>query len=292
MRKTFRLSFYLLYLFLVFSCNRTETTNGYTQKDDFYYKLLSIGDGKLKPDTSDYLLVSAACFTEKDSLFWDTKHDAPGGFYIHRNFGPFAKHLYTMSEGDSLHYLVPTVKFFKGFFGFPAAAFFCEKDSCVKLAVKIERIVSPDEYVHISDSLHALELERKNEEYGQINHYVTQYFNNSINLAADAFMEITAATKGDTIGEGSRIKVLFKGSFLDGRAADISSASKPFEFTMGQEGQVIEGLRRAFCHLKEGEKAKIILPSRLAFGSTGSSDGSIAPYTPLLYEVEIIDVKN
>jgi FKBP-type peptidyl-prolyl cis-trans isomerase len=196
-----------------------------------------------------------------------------------------------LAEGDSVQYLVPTVKFFKEFFGFDRAAYFCNKDTCVKLSVKILGIVSPDEYAHIEDSLAVLAEKQKNDEYAQIYNYVTANFKGSRQFSADAFMEVTQAGSGDTIQKGDRVSVLYKGSFLDGRAADASAASRPFEFTMGQEGQVIDGLALALYHLKKGEKAKIILPSRLAFGSRGSSNGSIAPYTPLLYEVQIVDVK-
>jgi FKBP-type peptidyl-prolyl cis-trans isomerase len=43
--------------------------------------------------------------------------------------------------------------------------------------------------------------------------------------------------------------------------------------------------------LKNGQTAEILLPSRLAFGEIGSSNGFVPPYTPLIYEVKIIDVK-
>ena len=72
---------------------------------------------------------------------------------------------------------------------------------------------------------------------------------------------------------------------------DFTPDNRPFEFIMGQQDQIIEGLRIALLGLKKGEKAKIILPSRLAFGSGGGSNGRIASYSPLLYEVEILDVK-
>ena len=144
---------------------------------------------------------------------------------------------------------------------------------------------------HTRDSLYAANEQRKMEEYSQIMNYVTANFQNSSKLANDAFMQVTKGTKLDSIKEGKRVKLRYKGSYLDGRIVDFTPENKPFEFVIGQEGQIIEGLRRALLGLKKGEKAKIILPSRLAFGSGGGSTGSIAPYSPLLYEVEILDVK-
>jgi len=278
-------------MLFLFACRQKENRSGYSPKENFYYKLLSIGDGKIKPDTSDVLWIDASCSTLKDSVFWDTRHNAFQSFFVEQKAFSFTKHLFTLAEGDSVQYLLPSATFFKEVFKLPVP-FFSQKDTCVKCSVKILRIISPDEFRHIGDSLKAALLERENEEYAQVYNYVTLNFKGSLEFSRDAFMQVTRPAAGDSIKRGSRVSVLYKGFFLDGRPADVSAASRPFEFTMGQEGQIIEGLRLAFYHLKKGEKAKIILPSRLAFGSKGSSNGSIAPYTPLLYEAEIIDVKN
>ena len=91
--------------------------------------------------------------------------------------------------------------------------------------------------------------------------------------------------------KGKKIKLFYKGYFLDGTLVDYTPNNWAFEFTYGQEGQLIEGLQLALRKLKKGEKAKIILPSQLAFGSEGSSNGTVPPYTPLVYQIEIQDVK-
>lgn len=275
-------------LMMAVSCHRKETTNGYSRSDGVYFKLLGIGDGKAKADTADYLWLDAACSTLKDSVFWDSRNNALEDFFIRQNSFSFAKHLYTFSEGDSVQYLVPVRILFKEMFHSDKIAYFCEKDSCVKWSVKIRRMLSADQLGPVRDSLIATLAQKDIEQKGVVNNYVFQNFQAPVKLAEDAYLEITQSATGDSITNGTHLSVLFKGSFLDGRPADLSCATKPFDFTLGQEGQVIEGLRRAFYRLKKGEKAKIILPSRLAFGNKGSSDGSIPPYTPLIYEVEIL----
>lgn len=278
-------------LILLLSCGRKDRTiNGYSQKDNFYYKLISLGDGKLKPDTADYLWIDATCYTLKDSVFWDTKHDAEQAFFVRYGAFDFARHLYTLSEGDSVQYLLPSAVFYQELFQFPVP-FFSKRDSAVKFSVRILKILGQEEHAHICDSLRAARLQRAGEEYAQVYHYITRNFKRSIEFSKDAFLEKTREADGDSIKWGSLVSVAYKGYFLDGRLADYTPDNHPFEFTMGQEAQLIDGLRLALYHLKEGEKAKIILPSRLAFGTMGNSNGSIAPYTPLLYEVEVIDVK-
>jgi len=83
---------------------------------------------------------------------------------------------------------------------------------------------------------------------------------------------------------------MYKGYFLDGTLIDYTPNNWAFEFVLGQEGQLIDGLQLALYKLKKGEKAKIILPSPLAFGEKGSSNGAVPPYTPLVYQIEIVDI--
>ncbi len=77
--------------------------------------------------------------------------------------------------------------------------------------------------------------------------------------------------------------------FLDGEKFDSSyDRGEPFEFTLGA-GQVIKGWDEGISYMKEGGKATLIMPSSLAYGAYGA--GIIPPYTSLIFEVELIDVK-
>lgn len=285
-------AFLLLASALFFLACRTKPKiiNGYSTKDNFYYKLVSIGDGKQKPDTADYLWVDATCYTLRDSVFWDTRHEAGQHFFVRHGAFDFARHLYTLAEGDSVQYLIPSEVFYKEMFGFPVP-FFSLNDTAVKFSVKILRILSGDAYTRVNDSLRAAGAGRATSENAQIRKYVNKHFSRPLEFSKGAFLEKHEKTTGDSIITGRLVSIAYKGYYLDGRLADYTPEGRPFEFTMGQEGQIIDGLRLALYHLREGEKAKIILPSRLAFGSSGNSSGSIAPYTPLLYEVQVIEVK-
>ena len=55
---------------------------------------------------------------------------------------------------------------------------------------------------------------------------------------------------------------------------------------------MIEGFQTALSGRKEGERVKIILPSRQAFGEEGSLAGIVPPYTAVIYDVNIIKVIN
>ena len=72
---------------------------------------------------------------------------------------------------------------------------------------------------------------------------------------------------------------------------DSNYENQPFEYVIGAEEQLIEGLENGVKKMREGEKAKFIIPSHLAFGSSGSSTGLVPPFTTVIYEVELLKVQ-
>ena len=102
------------------------------------------------------------------------------------------------------------------------------------------------------------------------------------------YIETTKGT-GVQATTGDLVDVHYTGTFLDGEKFDSSyDRGEPFEFTLGT-GQVIKGWDEGIAYMKEGGKATLIMPSSLAYGIYGS--GSIPPYTSLIFEVKLIDVK-
>ncbi len=84
------------------------------------------------------------------------------------------------------------------------------------------------------------------------------------------------------------VKVHYTGKLLDGTTFDSSiERGQPIEFPVGQT-QVIAGWEESLMLMKKGGKAKVIIPSSLAYGPDGR--GSIPPYATLVFEMELIDV--
>jgi FKBP-type peptidyl-prolyl cis-trans isomerase len=280
----------IMSMFLIFSCKeKPKTYQGYSKQKDFYYKLISLGDETKKTDSSQCLWISASCTTLSDSVFWDTKHNSNQAFFITKNSSAFLKNIYGFSIGDSLQYLFPTEKFFKEFYNSPVP-FFCKNDSCVKFSVKIIRALNANQFNAFNDSLNVFINQQRDKEIIQIQDYITKNCKQVNEFAANAFLEKTVTTSLDSVKKGKKIKLMYKGYFLDGTLVDYTPNNWAFEFTLGQEGQLIDGLQLALYKLKKGEKAKIILPSQLAFGEKGSSNGAVPPYTPLVYQIEIVDI--
>ena len=89
---------------------------------------------------------------------------------------------------------------------------------------------------------------------------------------------------------GNKVKVHYKGMLLDGTVFDSSfKRNQPIEFTLGV-GQVIKGWDEGILLLGIGDKASFIIPSHLAYGSSGAG-GVIPPNATLVFEVELISAE-
>jgi FKBP-type peptidyl-prolyl cis-trans isomerase len=283
------LSFFALFSF-IFSCKEKPTTsNGYSKKGNFYYKLISIGDETKKTDNTKYLYINATCKTLTDSVFWSSKYNANQSFFVSSNSSALLKDLYAFSAGDSLQYLFPTTDFFRQVFN-SDVPFFCEKDSCVKFSVKIMSVFNQEAFSHFNDSVQKSIHQKEENELLQMQQYASKKCKHIVEFAPNAYIEMLKITDLDSVKKGKKIKILYKGYFLDGTLVDYTPKNWAFELVCGQEGQLVQGLQLALYQLKKGEKAKIILPSHFAFGKEGSSNGAIPPFTPMVYELEVIDV--
>ncbi len=293
--KKFRFLIILFFLtFLFVNCKRNQQIDGYTRDPSgFYYKLLVLGDGNNHPETGNVCVVDAIMKTQNDSVFWDTKHDAMNGLYIVINKtlinGSCNQHFLKLVEGDSASFLVRPSVFFRDYFDTIAPSF-CKNDSLVRLDLKFHQIISKQEYMALKKNAEAGHIEDTElEELQLIDSYLMQNYGFVKPDGYGLYTLDKKSTDFEKVTAGKRIKIAYSGTYLDGKPID--KGEQQLEFIYGTPDQLIEGLNIVIGSLKKAETIKIIVPSRLAFGESGSSNGSIPPYTPLVYNLKIIDIK-
>jgi FKBP-type peptidyl-prolyl cis-trans isomerase FklB len=103
---------------------------------------------------------------------------------------------------------------------------------------------------------------------------------------------------GNTVVLGDTVTVDYVGKLLNNDVFDTSieqvakdagiySSSRsyiPLEFRPGYNFAIV-GFEFAISLMKEGEKATVIFPSRLGYGS--QSNGTIPPNSPLIFEIDL-----
>ena len=93
------------------------------------------------------------------------------------------------------------------------------------------------------------------------------------------------------------ISIRYKGSFMSGRVfgSNLAAGDPLLTYIVGTgylidgPGALIEGLAEGGKYIREGGKGKFVTPSSLAYGPNGY--GIISGFTPLLWEIEIVDLR-
>jgi FKBP-type peptidyl-prolyl cis-trans isomerase len=106
------------------------------------------------------------------------------------------------------------------------------------------------------------------------------------------YIKLIEEGSGDSVAVDREVVLSYKAYFYNGELFDDTQNWKDtFNYVVGVPNQVISGISEGIDGLRGGGKAKIIIPSRFAFGKDGSSTGLVPPFEPLKYEIKIIDVK-
>jgi len=100
--------------------------------------------------------------------------------------------------------------------------------------------------------------------------------------------EIVTEGAGATPKATDKVTVHYKGTLIDGTEFDSSYArGQPVTFPLGN---VIPGWTEGLQLVKAGGKAKLYIPSNLAYGERGAG-AKIGPNETLIFEVELISIE-
>jgi FKBP-type peptidyl-prolyl cis-trans isomerase FkpA len=155
----------------------------------------------------------------------------------------------------------------------------------------------------VSSYFKGLTEKSKAEEPARIKKYIADKNLKVITTASGLNYVITKQGTGPAAVAGDTAIVNYTGSFFNGKVFDTSNEEAAKKAKTYQAGrpyapipvavgvhQVIAGWDEALLLLPKGTKATLVIPSVLAYGETGMQ-GSIAPFTPLAFEIEVLDVK-
>lgn len=99
---------------------------------------------------------------------------------------------------------------------------------------------------------------------------------------------------GATISPGQSVTVNYAGQTLRATAPFDKSTDGSFAFTLGRN-QLIPGFEEGVLQLRIGEKATLIFPSAIGYGTNGARNSNgqyvILPYAPLRFDIEVLNAK-
>lgn len=279
---------------LISSCKQNKF-KGYEQSETgLYYKFFVQNDTSITPQVGDGIAIRYVFKKQNnDSIIVDSKEVSRDGsgvakFLLQQSTfkGSIEDGIMMMHIGDSASFIIS------------ADSFFLKTNKMNELP----KFIRPGEYLNVYIKLVDVktkkELEenqkRQEEELAQLKEKELQKLDaylkaNKISTKPTPsglyYIELKKG-KGEKITVNTVVKVHYRGELVDGTVFDTSEGKEPIEFTVGM-GEVIPGWDEALQLMQKGTKAKIILPSSIAYGKQQA--GPIPPYSTLIFTLEVID---
>lgn len=271
------------------SCDSKEKgMDGFKKTEDgLYYKFHIQGTDTLMPKKGDYITIDMIYATE-DTVMFDSK-DLPQEMKMPMIEPTFKGDVYDaiamMRIGDSATFICPADSVFIKLFRMPSVPPDFDSVDNIYFHIKLNNIESLEEVKAAQEAEMAI---MKNEESKKRYDFLEEKYPDATPLASGLYYIETKEGKGSTPEKGQKVKVNYKGMFLDGNVFDSSfERNQPIEFVLGQ-GQVIKGWDEGIGMMRVGGSAVLVIPSDLAYGPQGRS--TIPPYSTLVFEVELIDI--
>ena len=101
--------------------------------------------------------------------------------------------------------------------------------------------------------------------------------------------EVTEEGNGSKPSDSDTVTVHYHGTLIDGTVFDSSvERGTPASFGVNQ---VIPGWTEALQLMSVGAKYRLYIPQELAYGANPHPGGPIQPYSALIFDVELIEIK-
>lgn len=165
-----------------------------------------------------------------------------------------------------------------------------------------------DIYSHFIVEVELIELKTEeeifNEELESIQHYIESNDIEAESYPNGLYYVPVEEGDGEQPAVNSQVEIHFTRKYLDGTVIETTEDDEPLQVFLNNN-QLVAGLENGIPLMREGGKAEFIMPSELAFGKSvqvipqqlreeWAEEGEInpltKPYSPVIYEIELIEV--
>lgn len=292
----------LLLLFSFVGFSACDTSDGYIAEvgTGTLYKFIEKGSGKVQGP--DELMLIQMENTIGDSILMKTVTE--DGLAMTSDQGPprITSILKMCAEGDSVHIKMSAVDYSMA--TRTPLVLLEDTTQMVVMKLRVSKVVNQAEYLARKEA----EVLKKVEGQRNIDRKVIQDYLTKNNLVAKStaeglFYVIEKNGTGRKPNKGESISVNYTVRLLDGTFIDSSDevlsrengkfSSRrtygPYKFFLGTRA-VIPGWDLGFALFSKGTKAKLLVPSELAYGESPRSGSGIPPNAVLVFEVELVEI--
>jgi FKBP-type peptidyl-prolyl cis-trans isomerase FkpA len=288
---TFILVAALVFSVMLVGCKFIPNDEFTTTASGIAYKIITMGDSSYLPQQGDSVYLIARFKNAEGQLVFNSEADSYNGLIglaltTGAKQGSLEEACTLISEGDSAVFKINANIIYNRLFN-------------VSLPKNIKKgsLLTIEAYIY---KIKTVAMQRKDSLSYKL------WSNEMLAVENEQIKQYKAANKIDSVFENEgvielkneihygiptqkTIFVRYKGMFLDGRVMDTNlDTEEAFEYKKGTPDQLLRGIEKTAIKMNKGDKMKVLLTSAVAFGAHGSSTGNVAPFTPLIYEIEVI----
>ncbi len=276
---------------LVVACSEPSEHPGYEMTESgLYYQIEGSEDASARSvEVDDIVTLKMTYKTDNDSVLFDSEVQ---GQDVIIKVGPpayaggFMEGIAMMKEGDVGSFITSVDSFFTKVANTalpPGIA----SGSNLTFDVTVVKVQSEEEFIGAREAAQAEQLAAEKD--AMLSYVESMGITEEPKESGLYFIE-TQAGSGETVKRGDMVKVHYTGTLLTGEVFDSSvERGEPLEFSLGT-GRVIPGWDEGIGYMTVGSKAKLIIPSNLAYGPNPPPGSIITPNATLVFDVELVDV--
>lgn len=268
------------------------------EKSTLEYKILKNGSGR-KAEVGDMLMITVLTKVG-DSVLYDSKKlndnkPVTASVQAHQFNGDVMEGFTLLKNGSHVVFRAPVDSVMRNPQQRPP---FIKSGDWIEFDVEVNSLMTQEEFKK--------DQEKKAEEQVGVDakllsDYIAKNNYPAQKTASGLYYQILEEGTGDAIGVGKEVKVNYTGQLLDGSVFDSNEDEKfghkePFTLVVGQ-GSVIKGWDEGLSLMKKGSKARLFIPSGLAYGQNPRPGGpqnpkGIPANSCLVFDIQVLDVKN
>ena len=191
-----------------------------------------------------------------------------------------------MHLGDSATFIFDGPQFYEEFLGMGEYPF---GKKPIYVDIKLLKIMSKQNLEKAEERYQEHKKQLRHVEDSLIQDYVAEY---RINDKYHGLRyTLNKRGSGPKAMKKQTVQIIYCGRRLDNTVFDNRmDPDNPLTFEVGKE-QLARGLDIIVQNMSVGDQVTVVLPSAYAFGEKGFHDFQIPPYTPLVYDVELLSIK-
>jgi FKBP-type peptidyl-prolyl cis-trans isomerase len=269
-----------LVMIVAFAASCTSKYPGFKKSDSgLYYKLYKVGKDTVKPKVKDWISMEYKLVVKskgKDSIFIDSRKTQQGPLRMQLPPSDYKGDIYEgmrmMVAGDSGEFIVNADSLFRKTFRQGARPKYVDTNSVARFFIHMITVESP--------------LVMQKNEKVTLDKFLAENKITTAPQPSGLYYIEQVEGKGIKIDSGCQVIYNVKISMINGKQVFSQDSMK---FVYGKRPDM-SGFLEGIKLMKKGGKARLILPSQLAFGERGYRE--IPPYTTIIYDVQVLDVKS